>query len=183
MSAVDVWNAIGTWVGGLGSLSAAAAAVWIAIRDGRERDAARRDDEAAQARTLIIETTWETGDGVAVIRVSTHGTLSFLAVHLERIVISPGDAPPGSRQTIKNGGRPVLPPGDSYNVLVSVQTPQGRFLAFEEPYLVSGVVAYRDAFGRAWRRWGNTDPQRIVNASDTKRPIPDQGPKIVEVEG
>lgn len=181
MSAVDWVNAVGTSVGAVATTSAAAIALGIAVRDGRERDAARRDDEAAQARTLTVETLDKYGDELAVVRITNHGTQPMLAVYLERIVISPDDAGPGARQTIEGRGCAVLAPGGAYEAVVEVTTPEGKPFRLEKPYLASGVVRYHDASGRAWRRWGNTDPRRIIRAADTDRLPPDQGHKVTEV--
>lgn len=185
MSAVDVWNVVGTWLGALGTVGATVTALSIAIRDGRERDAARRDDEAAQARTLTIEATPAgysiVGDVVDVV-ITNHGSAPLLAVVLERLVITPLGDGPGWRQQVHDGSRGVLPGGDEVRAFVQVFDPAGQQFEIVEPYLASGVVSYRDASGRAWRRWGNTEPQRILHASDTKRVPPDQGHKIIQVE-
>ncbi len=51
--AVEVWAVLGTWAGAIGSISAATAAVWIALRGWRRADAERRDREKAQARLVV----------------------------------------------------------------------------------------------------------------------------------
>jgi hypothetical protein len=188
MSAVEVWNTLGTWTwaGAVGSASAAGVAAWIAIRDGRERDAARRDDEAAQARSLTVEAevpAMRYGPQYsAVLRVTNHGTLPVLAVHVERIVVQwVGDGPEW-QQVITGGSAVVLPPGGTLQADVLLVAPNGERFPLDDSHLVSGVVTYRDAAGRAWRRWGNADPQRLLNASDTNRLPFEQGHKMVHLE-
>src|SRR5690606_8911626 len=47
------WGTVGEWFGAIGAIGAGAIALWIAIRDGRDRDPERRAAEAAQARGVI----------------------------------------------------------------------------------------------------------------------------------
>jgi hypothetical protein len=179
------WDALGTWAGALMTAAAVAVAVGIALRDGKERDRARRDDEAAQARTLTV--TVEKGTGKTVWRtanviIANHGPLPVLAVELKKLVITPLDDGPEWRQRIFDGALAVLPPGQSFRVGVNVFRPSGEQFAIEEPYLPSGVVSFRDASGRAWTRWGNTDPRRLLKASDTVRQPPEQRHTIEHID-
>jgi hypothetical protein len=186
-AACDIdWNALGTWFGGLMTAAAVAVAVGIALRDGRERDRARRDDEAAQARTITVTVEKGSGDQVwvtAIATITNHGTLPVLALTLDKLVITPLDDGPEWRQKFFGGGRAVLPPQESIRVRVNVIKPKGGQLRIEEPDLPSGVISFRDASGRAWTRWGNTDPQRVLTAPDSTRKAPDQGHTVQHVDG
>ncbi|MGY1830155.1 hypothetical protein ACI8AA_06950 [Geodermatophilus sp. SYSU D01180] len=180
MDAVDVWNAVGTWFGAIGTMAAVGLALGLAIRDARhrdveqrERDAERRDSEAAQARTLTIETLprrmGEQADEVRI-RVANQGTLPFLAVVLENVTISPLDDGPEWRQMISGGSKALLAPGEHLEAGVMIKSPRNELVRFTDgPYSIGGVVSYRDAAGRAWRRWGNTDPYRDLKAGESDR--------------
>lgn len=183
-SKVD-WEASGTWAGALMTAVAAGIALGIALRDGKERDRARRDDEAAQARTLTVTVENGSEDQVwvtAIATITNHGTLPVLAVVLDKLVITPLGDGPEWRQRIFGGARAVLAPQESMRVRINVFMPNKDQLRIEVPNLASGVVSFRDASGRAWTRWGTTAPQRVLTASDTNRRAPNQGHTIEHVD-
>ncbi len=94
-----------------------ALALSIAIRDARhrdaeqrERDVERRDNEAAQARTLTVETVnRRVGDPATEVHimVTNQGSLPLLAVTLEKITITPLDDGPEWAQIVTGGPKAV----------------------------------------------------------------------------
>ncbi len=167
-------------------MAAVGLALRIAIRDARHRDAEqrerdieRRDNEAAQARTLTVETVKRrVGDPATEVHilVINQGSLPLLAVTLEKITITPLDDGPEWAQIVTGGPKAVLGPGEYFSGKVVVRSPhRGDYVDFADgPYTVGGVVSYRDAVGRAWLRWGNTEPYRDRRATDSNRRPPEQ---------
>jgi hypothetical protein len=175
---------LGTWIGSVGTVLAFVVAFWIGIRDGRQRDKAQRDNEAAQARTLIIEAAKGTKESVwhtATVQITNYGTLPFLAVEIERLVIQWLDGQGPWKQTIIDGRRAVLPAGESIRAGVKVHGPDGDQIELTENHLVSAVVSYRDQAGRKWTRWGNVEPERVVVPEIPQPQPPLQGHKIKHV--
>lgn len=88
---------LANWLSALGTLSAAVIAMFIAIRDGRQRDRERRDLEAAQARTVFATVEMRRAairDFGAAPRphvvVHNHGTAPITRVLLQRVSASVG---------------------------------------------------------------------------------------------
>jgi hypothetical protein len=52
---VEWYTGFGQWLGGLGSLTAAIVALWIATRDRKERERELRSADRAQATLVIVE--------------------------------------------------------------------------------------------------------------------------------
>src|SRR5271156_1740308 len=55
---VEWYTGFGQWLGGLGSLTAAVVALWIATRDRRERARERRSEEKIHARLVRLYRPW-----------------------------------------------------------------------------------------------------------------------------
>lgn len=61
------WASAGQWVGGVGSIEAAAVALWVAYRSWQQADRERRDDEIVQARLVIVHQVIGSPQGMRVL--------------------------------------------------------------------------------------------------------------------
>ena len=178
----DEFGAWGQWAGALGSFLAVVVALWVSVSDTRRRDRERRDQQAAQARTITAIATLHMYDGAEefkyqlVIKVSNHGTLPI--TDLEVLKVTEGrwassvwergqqsDAP----KTWKPIVTPVLGPGETYErgAVVTDQEFGARLIReAREDYQVT--MRYVDAEGFRWWRSGTKTPERILPF----RPLP-----------
>jgi hypothetical protein len=133
-----------------GAFSAAAAAVWIATSDRRERRQEGRDADEAQARLVIVEPSRVAGGSsnmapeLAVL-VKNYAALSVLDVTVVEFVIS---GHPQLRPSMQPATLPVLEPNRD--------APAGALFSFSPPYLSpddedeKGLDPFKKAFV-GWR--------------------------------
>lgn len=159
----DVFAAWGQWAGGIGSLAAVLAALWIAIADTRRRDHEQRDQQAANARTVTTRCEWTTQDSGLyernlVLHVTNHGPRPVLDVHLENAEARVD----GKVHRVGSPRKPVrltdvIGPGADH---------VGTSLLFNDlpdqadDYVLT--ITFMDADGLYWRRVGKQQPTRVL---------------------
>lgn len=181
----DVFAGWGQWAGAMGSLAAVVVALWIAIRDGRQRHREQQDREASQARTVTgevrirqFENSFFPMSGGArvmppsslpVVAVENHGVEPILDVRIEAV-------------TMRFGGgllekwrlRDEHPSVGDALILASViggQNTADDVIYFDElsaemkiePHACSVTFTFADARGLTWRRVNNGPPQRVLD--------------------
>lgn len=163
------WGTVGEWFGAIGAIGAGAIALWIAIRDGRERDRERRDAEAAQARCVVATVEHDqtsrklSGERELRVHVANHSPEPITRVDI--LEITPveswriGREPGGVGQFFAA----VIPPGEE--VVSDAITVQGlpvlaETLPFER--VVFARVQFVDAHGLVWERKGLEEPTRVL---------------------
>jgi hypothetical protein len=152
-----VWGTVGEWVGGVGSMAAAVAAVAIAIRDGRQREQDRRDEQAAQARLVTVEARAVVAFS-AVIEVTNHSTTPVLAVRIEHVHTTPE---PSRAQFLEGKSREWgrLDAGEKVSAVCHLWLPDGsKILQPDELTVITAEISFVDARGLRWRRWANLPP-------------------------
>lgn len=169
--AVELGSA-GEWVGGLATAVAVGVALWVAIRGGRLREEDRKDQQAAQARLVIVEAVPDMFGGYIRVKVTNQSEAPIFAVVIESIHVSPDpmrvrfpDEHSWARLDAKTTMTAVF---RSYEM-------DGRVLAdVREPNLASADVSFVDSAGLRWRRWANTPPRggASIDRREPPRPLP-----------
>lgn len=181
----DVFSGLGQWAGALMSLAAVIVALSIAIRDGRQRDRDRRDDQAAQARTITAGIIWRDVQGqwpanlmtfpVAFVEVQNHGVnpVTDVAILDVRALV---DSTVSDKWQI---GAPAQEPhrGPAPYPLCSVLSGQDTTASYqltfqtgetwsrpdqESEHSNAIVFAFTDVNGLRWKRTGNGTPERMI---------------------
>ncbi|PKW18904.1 hypothetical protein A8926_7042 [Saccharopolyspora spinosa] len=158
---------LGEWVGGVGSIAAAATALWIAHQDWRRADAEQNDRAKAQARLIALRVG---GIGAINIDVTNHSSEPVFMVEIERIAL--GQRPKLEwrvRRTARGNPsdfRQILLAGKTHTVPVELLDQQGEPIARglgeqNDGYLVT--FSFADAMGLRWHSTGNGEPKRILN--------------------
>jgi hypothetical protein len=162
-----VWGTLGEWAGAVGSIAAAVVAVGIAIRDGRQREADRVDQQAAQARLLIVET--EMTLAGAKIRITNRSMAPVFAVDIASVHVTPT---PMRARFLDTHSWPRVDPDAVVAAEVTLwDAERDRLAQVDELEVVSADVAFVDVNGLRWQRWGNTPP-RYAGAITKRMPPP-----------
>ncbi|MFC4464648.1 hypothetical protein ACFPH6_08775 [Streptomyces xiangluensis] len=160
----DWWSVGSSIAGAAATFAATGVALWVAVRDGRQRDAERRDQEAAQARLVTF-----TGISDGRLLITNHSLLpisrllvtakvqeadgewKFLAVRSRATVPWPGgELGPGGRVTLPVSHRMVEPGG----TLV--------FSPLQNGESVRVTMQLLDAQGLWWERTNDQEPVRLL---------------------
>jgi hypothetical protein len=158
-SGVDVdWGTAGEWAGAFGTVAAVAIALVVAINDSRRRDADRKDEQAAQARLITIETEAEMVGCRGWVKVTNRSTSPVFGVEVEAIHVTP-DVVPVRFQDEDGRRRSRLDPDESLQAFFNTYRSDGTLTDVREPNLISADVSFIDSAGLRWRRWGNTPPR------------------------
>ncbi|WP_406693307.1 hypothetical protein REH65_33225 (plasmid) [Saccharopolyspora sp. ID03-671] len=169
----DGWySAWGQWVGGVGSIAAAATALWIAQRDWKRADAERRrreaeerDRETAQARSIIVEVRALSDSGQEIVVTNySDNVITDLLVH-------GADGPEDwqlSVGALTDHPHPVgvLGPGADSAISAMEHRSVDKPIFLQRMILVDQYrpkITFTDAAGLRWRRVGNDQPIRILN--------------------
>lgn len=158
----------GTWIdaaSAVGTFAAVAVALWIGIRDGRERDAERRDSEAGQARLVMVSSGTASGGGIWVV-LTNHSSQPVTGLELDEVTWD-GDEARGAPWRVPptimgaRAATDILAAGDELKIPVEFLGPNGERIhvgvgSFTARY------SFRDACGLTWSRIGNGEPRRVL---------------------
>lgn len=144
------------------TIGAVGLALWVAIRDGEQRDEERRDSEAAQAR-LVMHSYSDTPGRVII---TNHSAAPIIDVYIQQVSVIYED---GHRRTPELSGYPSLPasrgsllhPGEDWFIPWSLKYgygPSGQKLQIECTY------QFLDARGLVWERRNNGQPIRVIKS-------------------
>lgn len=161
----DVFAAWGQVIGATGTLLAVIVAVWIAIRDGRYRDAERRDNEAAHAR--LVSGTRASHPPQLRISYTNYGSCPVTSVRLIDVYGRRGETY-STAWSIAGSAEPyvlsVIGPGQTVTTPpISISWPDGEEVDGKEA-LYYPTIVFHDANGRWWKRTAHDQPQRLFDA-------------------
>jgi hypothetical protein len=161
----DVFAAWGQVVGAVGTLLAVVVAMWIAIRDGRYRDAERRDNEAAHAR--FVFGVRASDPPRLTVSYTNFGTFPVTSVRFVGIyghcdqTRSTGWSINGSPEPYVLGsigpGQTVTTPPIAITWPVGTEVDQTAALYYP-------TIVFVDANGRWWERTAHDQPQRLLSS-------------------
>jgi hypothetical protein len=172
----DWWAAWGQWIGGIGSIAAAAVAVGIASEGWRRADQGRKDNESMQARLVTSEIRYPTPSedfrGIGCLRVNVVNH-SNEPVHLPRLVEIQNSAAwvtgfedglaVARKHDYEDYQEPdVLGPGESTDFLADYVIDESKRPEEYEWEPGIAVISFTDARGVRWQRRGNEEPERRV---------------------
>lgn len=161
----DVFAAWGQVAGAAGTLLAVVVALWIAIRDGRYRDAERRDNEMAHAR--VVSGARASDPPHLTVSYTNYGTFPVTSVRLTDIfgrfkeTSSTGWSVNGSDEPYVLG---AIGPGQTVTTPpISVSWPEGTEVD-ETVALYYPTIVFVDAGGRWWERTAHDQPRRLLSS-------------------
>jgi hypothetical protein len=161
----DVFAAWGQVVGAAGTLLAVLVALWIAIRDGRYRDAERRDNEAAHARLLFGSRA--SNPPRLTVSYTNYGTFPVTSVRIVEVygrfaeTRSTGWSIDGSSEPYVLGS---IGPGQTVTTPpITVNWP-AETEADETTALYYPTIVFVDTNGRWWERTAHDQPRRLLNS-------------------
>lgn len=161
--APDVIAAWGQVLGAAGTFVAVIVAIWIAIRDGRYRDAERRDNEAVHAR--LVSGHRASNPPNLTLAYTNFGSCPVTSVRLTELhgrfgdVHSAGWAIRGSSDTYVLG---AIAPGQTVTTPpISVTWPDGSEVN-QTTALYYPTIVFYDANGRWWERTAHEQPRRLL---------------------
>ena len=180
---IELFAAWGQWAGGIGALLAVIVALLLAVVDGRRLRRERRDNDAAQARTIFGQVRQERTEvlpavviGLWSVFVDNHGTLPVTDVTVESLLAHHKD---GSVSNWKAGdGLPttlakVIAPSESKNggdiepidlVFEKKTDRDGNDISGPDmsDYEFTVTITFVDANGARWRRTDTQPPTRVL---------------------
>jgi hypothetical protein len=164
------------WAGAMGTLAAVVLALCIAIGDARRRESDRKEEQAAQARLITVDSSEDAVGGFLYVTVTNHSTSPVFAVVVEAVHVTPDPL----RVRFKGDRRwPRLNPGDSKLATCILFEVDGTTMtSVKAPNIVSADVSFVDSVGLRWRRWGNTPPRGGAPIDSREPPRP-----VAEVDG
>ena len=145
-------------------------ALAIAIGDARRRDSERKEEQAAQARLVIVDSHEDAAGGALYVSVTNQSAFPVFAVVIEAV-----HATPDPLRVRFNGARewPRLDPGEGTQVSCFLFEMDGVTLAsVRASGIVSADVSFVDSAGLRWRRWGNTPPRGGAAIAHREPPKP-----------
>ncbi|MCP3803918.1 hypothetical protein NLX83_32085 [Allokutzneria sp. A3M-2-11 16] len=154
------WGAVGTWVGACATTAAVVAALWIAGRDARVREAERADRDKAQARLLVVVMA-NRGQFVTV-RVENHSAAPLFDVTLTHV--EPALGWRFGPSTVQRPSQDILKAGEHFQRNIELLGGNG------EPQRVpdlgySFTFEFVDSAGLRWSRRDDAEPQRVLAAT------------------
>ncbi|RAS65122.1 hypothetical protein C8D87_105617 [Lentzea atacamensis] len=161
----DVFAAWGQVIGAAGTLLAVIVAIWIAVRDGRYRDAERRDNEAMHAR--LVSGARASNPPSLTISYSNYGSCPVTSVRVVDVAgrfgetRSTGWSIGGSAEPYVLG---AIAPGQTVTTPpISVTWPEGQDVD-ETAALYYPTIVFFDTNGRWWERRGHDQPRRLLSS-------------------
>ncbi|HEV2784280.1 MAG TPA: hypothetical protein VGX25_33255 [Actinophytocola sp.] len=181
----NVFAAWGQVIGAAGTLLAVIVAIWIAIRDGRYRDAERRDNEAVHARLLSAIRVSDPPN--LTIGFTNYGSCPVHSVRLTGIVGHFGD--------VRSVGWSINGSSDSYVLAaiapgqtattppITITWPENATVD-EAAALYYPTIVFYDTNGRWWERTAHDPPKRLLTPPPKvsqlpTRTTPDRNPTRV----
>ncbi|GGU57716.1 hypothetical protein GCM10010178_57550 [Lentzea flava] len=169
----DVFAAWGQVIGAAGTLLAVVVAIWIAIRDGRYRDAERRDNEAMHAR--LVSGSRASNPPHLTISYSNYGNCPVTSVRVVDVVGRFGETH-SSGWSIDGSSEPyvlgAIGPGQTVTTPpISVTWPEGHQVD-ETAALYYPTIVFFDANGRWWERRAHDQPRRLLSSPGVVPKLP-----------
>lgn len=173
----DVFAAWGQWAGGIGSILAVVAAVWVVRRDSKIKRRDEHELRVSRARGIIASPAERppSGDGGFAIselgfEVTNHSQAPVLEVEIRAIVVSEVNGRSGDRKSDARRlslTHRVLGPGDhEFQENDTIGKAWDDFRA--KKVRISLVYSYLDAEGYRWHRVDSGRPE-VMNSYDRKR--------------
>ncbi|MFD3400072.1 hypothetical protein ACFWUU_05335 [Kribbella sp. NPDC058693] len=174
---VEVWAAVGEWVGAVGTIGAVAVALWLARWDAL-RDKRRQKEGAEQAAfdvasVVVVQARYEDPedwhpnvDNMPDARVTIHN-LSGEPISFPRLELFAAEGgtvdwgmwvPPGQEDAAPSTVD-VLPAGDTLGLHVTLKVKT-------YPEALHPIIGFTDRHNQRWRRRHSESPQRVL-AGDT----------------
>lgn len=179
----DVFAAWGQVIGAAGTLLAVVVAMWIAIRDGRYRDAERRDNEAAHAR--FVSCARASDPPRLTVSYTNYGNLPVTSVRLVemfgrfRQTRSTGWSIGGSAEPYVLG---AIAPGQTVTTPpISVRWPEDTEVD-EATALYYPTVVFVDTNGRWWQRTAHDLPRRLLSSPTQVPHLPARDQPVEETK-
>lgn len=161
----DVFAAWGQVIGAAGTLCAVVVAIWIAIRDGRYRDAERRDNEAMHAR--LVSGSRASDPPNLTVSYLNYGSCPVTSVRVVDVagrfgeIHSTGWSIGGLTEPYVLG---AIGPGQTVTTPpISVTWPEGQEVD-ETAALYYPTIVFFDANGRWWERRAHDQPRRLLSS-------------------
>lgn len=161
----DVFAAWGQVIGAAGTLLAVVVATWIAIRDGRYRDAERRDNEAMHAR--LVSGFRASHPPRLTVSYTNYGSCPVTSVRVVDVAGRCGETRSvswsigGSKEPYVLG---AIGPGQTVTTPpISVVWPEGQQID-EVAALYYPTIVFYDTNGRWWERRAHDQPRRLLSA-------------------
>ncbi|WP_435581524.1 hypothetical protein [Amycolatopsis thermoflava] len=153
----DWWSAWGQWVGGGGSIVAAAVAVGIALEGWRRADQERRDNESIQARLVFAR--YDVDSRYLVVVNGSGGAVSMVKLTEMTGNNAVGRWERSETDPVQFGEVivEVIPPHESVKLPMYYRFHPGQIGANPG---ATPTITFLDSDGRLWRRVGRDDPQR-----------------------
>ncbi|MEU1983273.1 hypothetical protein [Nocardia sp. NPDC019395] len=155
----EIVNALGAAIGAVGTVSAVAVALGIAIRDGRAIRAERNDQLAAQARSVVSSVPTP-----EVVTISNHSKEPILAAQITTLTAIL-QRPDGATDQYGGGADPdlngVIAPGNTWETSIWLVSIDGNNLMRPTPtdsWHVSVTFRVLDSDGWWWQRVDNNAP-------------------------
>jgi hypothetical protein len=161
----EVFAAWGQVIGAAGTLLAVVVAMWIAIRDGRYRDAERRDNEMAHAR--VVSGARASDPPRLTVSYTNYGTFPVTSVRLTDIfgrykeISSTGWAISGSDEPYVLG---AINPGQTVTTPPIDVTWPAETAVDETAALYYPTIVFVDTNGRWWERTAYDQPKRLLSS-------------------
>lgn len=169
-------GSLAEWAGATGTVAAVIVALWVAIKDARQRKSERKDEQAAQARLVVVDAHEDVIGGFLAITVTNHSASPVFAVVVETVHVTPDPLRVrfvGHREWIR------IDAGERKQAACQLFAMDGTTLAtVKAPSIVSADVSFVDSAGLRWRRWGNTPPRggAPIEHREPPRPVPEARP-------
>lgn len=145
------------WASAGATTAAVGVALWVSIRDGRQQRRDRKDQQAAQARLITVETTEDPTGGAFYVSVTNHSASPVFAVNVEAVHVTPD---PLRVRFYGERSWPRLDADQRVSTKALTFTMDGTALAdVTGPNIVSADISFVDSTGLRWRRWGGTPPR------------------------
>jgi hypothetical protein len=161
------WSVVFDGVAALGTIGATVTALTLAVRDGRRYRAERRDQEAAQARLVMIDTAGGS-IGIIKVRITNHSQLPLPAVELidARQTDGPADQTWRVPETIMNARADHYGVPAGGHVEVHVEYTSNDTGQRSQTHTVGQhtlTIRYTDAAGLQWERTDRGRPRQILS--------------------
>jgi hypothetical protein len=161
----DVFAAWGQVIGAAGTLLAVVVAMWIAIRDGRYRDAERRDNEMAHAR--VVSAARASDPPHLTVSYTNYGVFPVTSVRLTDIVGRFKDAS-STGWSISGSDEPyvlgAIGPGQTVTTPpITINWPEETEVD-KKAALYYPTIVFVDTNGRWWERTAHDQPRRLLSS-------------------
>jgi hypothetical protein len=155
------WPVVIDGMAAAATVGAAFTALGIAVREGRRYTRERQDQEAAQARLVMVS---GSHGGGLWIHIVNHSLLPL--IHIELIHVRDEGGPPDESWRVPptistQSERTNFGPGEELKIPVEFVSPAGEKRR-DIRGGIEAIVRIMDANGLEWERTGNAPPKRVI---------------------